>query len=68
MAGGDISTDLTLGTLAPASSVPAARERGPHPEGKEKNRRRRPAEENEDLFESESSSSEQPAHQIDRMA
>jgi hypothetical protein len=68
MADGDISTDLTLGSLAPASSVPAVREHGPHPEGKGKNRRRRPTEENDDLLESEFSSPDQPAHQIDRMA
>jgi hypothetical protein len=66
----DISTDLTPGPLVPASSVPAAREHGQSPDGKGKNRRRRPAEENNDLRENDESSSEpdQPVHQIDRMA
>ena len=71
MGNGDLSTDLALGILPSASAGRAAEEHTANPEAKAKARRRLRAEpEDETLEDSDLSSaaSDQPKHQLDRLA
>jgi hypothetical protein len=75
MGSGDLSTDLGLGSLAPASAVGAAQDHSQpaaNPDAQPRARRRPPRrEEDEDEFDGLSSApvaDERPAHQLDDIA
>jgi hypothetical protein len=71
MGNGDLSTDVALGILPSASAGRAAEEHTANPEAKVKARRRpRQQAEDETVDDTDLSSaaSDQPAHQLDRLA
>jgi len=69
MGNSDLSADLTLGILTPASSVRPVEGHSPHPDAEGKARRRsRPEEEDDDGENASSEASDTPAHQFDHLA
>jgi len=67
MSNGEITTDLSLPTLAPAPSVRSVSEHRPNQDADSRSRRRSPAEKGSE-DELSPLTSEETEHQIDRMA
>ena len=67
MANGDLSADLGLGILAPASSVPAVSGHAPPPDAEGRSRRR-PSKPDGDELNLAPEPEEAPAHELDSLA
>ena len=65
---GDLSTDLTMGVLAPASSIRAADGHSPQRDADGKGRRRAQAEKENGDTDVSSPEAGAPAHQLDSLA
>jgi len=66
MSNGDLSIDLALGGLVPASSVSAAQGRAPRSQGEPRTRRRKDPDDDQTAVGSEDEDT--PVHELDRLA
>ena len=69
MGNSDLSSDLTLGILTPASSIRPVEGHSPHPDAEGNARRRsRPEEKSDEGEDASSDADDTPAHQLDHLA